>query len=269
MTYSVTLPLSGYAGWNFLKRTQEKQQALLASNPVQQRDEIYFRDKIAAINTAEELVADRRLLRVALGAFGLESDINNKFFIKKVLESNTLESTSLANKLSDKRYKEFASAFGFGTFSTPNTKISTFPDTIVAKFQAQSFENSVGEANGSLRIALYAERTLPELAAKNQSDATKWYTVIGSEPLRSLFQTAFNLPTSFGTLDIDQQLSTLQKKAKSTFGSSSLSQFADTALMDKLIKNYVVRAEVSSGSSTYSVKGGVALQVLQSMSLRV
>ena len=49
MTFSVTLPISGYAGWNFLKRTQEKQQALLSQNLVQQRDESYFREKIGTI----------------------------------------------------------------------------------------------------------------------------------------------------------------------------------------------------------------------------
>lgn len=263
MTYSVTLPLSGYAGWNFLKRTQEKQQALLSQNTMQQRDEAYFRDKIGSIDTAAQLVADRRLLRVALGAFGLESDINNKFFIRKVLESSTIEPKSLANKLSDKRYKDMAETFGFGTFSTPSTKLSTFAEDILAKFRQQTFEASVGEANGSLRIALYAERTLPELASKNQSQATKWYTIIGSEPLRNLFQTMFNLPSSFGTLDIDQQVATLQKKTKAMFGSASLDQFSDATSMKKLLRNYIVRAEIAGGDVSGMTKGATAMQILQ------
>lgn len=123
MSFTVTLPISGYAGWKLLKRTQSQQQALLAQNPAQQRDEDYFRQKISSVKTAEDLVSDRRLLRVALGAFGLSADLNNKFFIRKVLESDTLDSKSLASKLSDKRYKEMAEAFGFGTFSIPSTQI--------------------------------------------------------------------------------------------------------------------------------------------------
>lgn len=123
-----------------------------------------------------------------------------------------------------------------------------------------------------MRIALYAERNLPDLAAKSQTDRTKWYTVIGSEPLRSLFQTTFNLPSSFGTLDIDQQVSTLEKKSKAMFGSSSLSQFKDAAAMEKLIRNYVIRAEAANGISTSSAKGASALQILQnrqSLSIRL
>ena len=263
MTFSVTLPLSGYAGWNFLKRTQTKQQALLSQNVVQQGDEAYFRKKISTIKTAEDLVSDRRLLRVALGAFGLTSDLNNTYFVRKVLESNTLQPGSLAAKLSDKRYKEMADAFGFGSFDTPSTQISTFPDTILKKFQLQQFEEAVGAANGNMRIALYAERALPELAAKSQSDATKWYTIVGSEPLQKLFQTSFNLPQSFAALNVDQQVGILQKKAKAMFGDTAVAQFSDPTKLQDLIRSYIVRAEAASNGQALTTKGAGALQILQ------
>ena len=50
---------------------------------------------------------------VALGAFGLQDDLPNRFFIQKVLEGGTLSTDSLANKLSDPRYAALAKAFGF------------------------------------------------------------------------------------------------------------------------------------------------------------
>ena len=264
---TVTLPLSGYTGWAFLKRTQARQMAMAEANPVNQRDAAYFRSKIASINSAEDLVKDRRLLTVALGAAGLSDDINNRYFIRKVLESDTLDPKSLANKLGDKRYAELAETFGFGTFDTPRNKLSDFADQILENYQNQQFETAVGEVNGSYRISLYAERTLPELAAANSSDTTKWYKIVGSEPLRTLFQTAFGLPTSFGSLDIDQQVSALRSKAKTVFGASDLAQFAEPAKMDKLLKTYLIRAEMSEGLSTLSARGAGALQILQSTSL--
>jgi hypothetical protein len=60
-------------------------------------------------------VGDRRLLEVALGAFGLDDDIRNRFFIRKVLEEGTTSpSRRFANRLSDKRYLALAETFGFG-----------------------------------------------------------------------------------------------------------------------------------------------------------
>ncbi len=140
MSFQPVLPLSGFTGWGFLKRTMERQQAVQQALPVQKRDEAYFRDRIAKADTAEKLVNDKRLLRIALTAFGLEGDVNSKAFIQKVLEGGTLKEGSLANKLADKQYQKFAAAFGYGDFSVPRTKISTFPDEILAQFRARTFE---------------------------------------------------------------------------------------------------------------------------------
>ena len=127
MSFTPILPLSGLTGWGFLKRTMARQQAVQQSLPAQQRDEAYFRDRIGKADTAEKLVNDKRLLRIALTAFGLEGDVNSKAFIQKILEGGTLKEGSLANKLADKQYQKFASAFGYGDYSVPRTKISHFP----------------------------------------------------------------------------------------------------------------------------------------------
>ena len=114
MSFQPVLPLAGYAGWSFLKRTLARQQVAQQASPVQQRDEAYFREKIGKVTTAEQLVSDKRLLRISLTAFGLEADQNSTAFIRKVLEGGTLKEGSLANRLADKQYQKFAAAFGFG-----------------------------------------------------------------------------------------------------------------------------------------------------------
>lgn len=170
MTFQPVLPLSGYAGWGFLKRTVDRQQAVQQTQPAQQRDEAYFRQKIGSISTAGQLVSDRRLLRVALTAFGLEGDVNNRAFVQKILEGGTIKADSLANRLADKQYQKFSAAFGFGDFSVPRTKISTFPDEVLARFRSRSFETAVGAQNNTYRLGLNAERELPELAARPISE---------------------------------------------------------------------------------------------------
>jgi hypothetical protein len=244
VSFQPVLPLSGYTGWAFLKRTMSKQQAVQQALPVQQRDEAYFRDKIGKADTAEKLVNDKRLLRIALTAFGLEGDVNNTAFVRKILEGGTLKEGSLANKLADKQYQKFAAAFGYGDFSVPRTKISTFADEILTQYRARSFETAVGEQNNTYRLAMNAEREVGALAAKTSSDAAKWYTILGSEPLREVFQTALGLPDSFSSIDIDQQVSVLKAKTRAAFGSSDVSQFSDSARMEALTRRFLVRAEI-------------------------
>ena len=71
MSFQPVLPLAGYVGWGFLKRTMARQQVVQQALPATQRDEAYFRDKIGNADTAEKLVSDKRLLRIAL--YGLRA----------------------------------------------------------------------------------------------------------------------------------------------------------------------------------------------------
>ena len=263
MTFAPALPLSGYGGWTFLKRTGPTQQAVFNAQPQQKRDEDYFRANIGKVNTADDLVNDRRLLRVALGAFGLDADINNKAFIKKVLADGTLRDGTLANRLADKQYQKLSSAFGFGDFKTPSNKISDFADKILAQFRQRGFEGAVGEQNGDLRLAMNLERELPALVTKSGSDDVLWFTVMGNAPLRQVFQRALGLPDSFGTLDLDRQLATFKDRAERQFGSDSLRQFADPKKIDDLLRQFFARSGASGDAAT--VRGSTALALLQSI----
>ena len=250
--FTPVVPNGGPGGWAFLNRTLASQKKAFAADPAFKRDEVYFRDRIGAVSTAEELVADRRLLSTALTAFGLESDANNKAFLRKILEDGTLRADALGNRLADKRYLEFSRAFGFGDFPVPNTKRSDFADRILAAAQSRRFESAVGAQNGPMRLALNAQRELPQIAARGSSENAKWFSIMGSPPLRSLVQTALNIPLQFAGSDIDKQLELFKDRAEKLLGSADPTQFADPKRVEKLIRQYLVRSESQATSSTAS-----------------
>lgn len=262
MNYAPAIPLGGYAGYAFLKRTMAAQTAAHAASPEMRRDEDYFRARIGSVTTAEALVSDRRLLKVALGAFGLDADINAKAFIRKVLTDGTLTTDGLANRLADKRYLAFSKAFGFGDYGIPRTQLSDFADGIVAAYKTRSFESAVGAKDNSLRLALNAGRELADLAGSSSGDTTKWLGVLGSSPLRQVFETALGLPAGFGAIDLDQQLATLREKTERAFGRADLAQFADPGAREALVRRYLVRAEVAANGGGLAAGVG-ALAILR------
>jgi hypothetical protein len=246
MTFSPALPFGGYGGWTVLKRTVPAQMAAFDAQPQQKRDMDYFRENIAKVRTADALVADRRLLQVALGAFGLEGDINNKAFIRKVLAEGTLKEGSFANRLADKQYQKLSAAFGFGDFTTPRNVISGFADRILSQYRQRGFETAVGAQNANFRLAMNIERELPALAARQGSEDFLWLTVLGSAPMRSVFQTAFGLPSSFASIDLDKQLETLKDRTASAFGSASVRQFTDPQKTEALVRRFLTRADIDA-----------------------
>lgn len=264
MTYTPIIPATGYAGWKLLNRTMDKQKATFVASAEIQRDEEYFRAKIGTITTAEELVSDRRLMKVALGAFGLDADIDNKYFIRKVLEEGTLASDSLANKLADKTYLKFSEAFGFGDFSVPRTALSDFADEILGKYETRQFEVAVGDSDESLRLALSIQRELPDLAAGTTSNNARWYSIIASSSLSTVMQSALGLPTSIESLDVDQQLEIYKEKAEAVFGTSDVSELAEADNLERVVRLYLVRTQIDSATS--ATGSSIALQLLQGTS---
>ncbi len=261
MTFQPVVPFGGYVGWQFLQRTLTNQtDAFVESAPIARATDA-FRDRIASIQTAEQLVADRELLAVALGAFGLDDDINNKAFLERILGDGTTADDALANRLSDKRYRALSDAFGFAA-PVPRTQLSFFADEIIARYEDKQFQRAVGEQNNDLRLAMNVRGELADIAAGGASDDAKWFAVMGSPPLRQVFETALGLPSSFGRIDIDQQREGFQERAQAIFGTDRVTDFTDPELEEQLIRLFTIRSEAASQSATTS--GSVALALLQS-----
>lgn len=258
--FQPTLPFSGYAGWTFLERTMERQSELLSETPANERLTTHFREKIGQVLTPEQLVEDRQLLEVALGAFGLSEDINNKAFIRKVLSDGTQSADSLANKLADDRYAAFSEAFGFDG-AAPKTIFSGFADSILQSYSVRSFEVAVGEQQDDLRLALNAKRELEGISAGTDSEDAKWFRVMGNTALRTVFETALNLPSSFSQLDLDKQLDVFKDKARARFGSQDVAQFQDPKAMEGLIQQFLLQTEIQSINQTTS-SASIALSLI-------
>ena len=259
--FQPAIPLSGLVGWRFVQSTYTAQRTAFDASPQLKREADYFREKIGSITSAQDLVADRQLMTVTLGAFGLQDDINNRYFIQKMLEEGTTAPDALANRFTDTRYRDMSEAFGFGPTELTRTGFSDFADTIVEKYLTNSFEIAAGNVDETMRFALYVQRTLPEVSGEDGSEAQKWFTIMGQAPLRAVFETVFNLPQSFGQTDIDQQLRVFQARSQSEFGSSDPAQFLDSEKLDDLVTKYVARAQISQFQASVSSQT-IALQLL-------
>lgn len=253
---------SGLVGWQFLQRTYDQQFAAFNQSVALKRDTDHFAENIANVSTAQELVADRRMLTVALGAFGLQDDINNRFFIEKMLSEGTTAEDALATRFADTRYRDLSAAFGFGPGEQRGALREGFTDEIIARFQASSFEIAAGNQDDNMRLALYAERTIGEVVGGDGSDRRKWFSIMGQAPLRNLFETAFGLPDAFGQSDIDFQVGVFQDRAQRLFGVSDPAQFAEPETLERLITTFLARSQLDGGGAGAS-GAAIALTLLQ------
>lgn len=262
MTFQPVVPFGGYLGWQFLQRTMDAQQTAFKESAQVKRDTDYFRENIVNVRTAEELADDRRLLSVALGAFGLEDDINNRFFIRKILEDGTTDPDALGNRLADKRYFAMSQTFGLGLGEISLTSSTQFADRIIADFQDKQFARAVGESDENMRLALNVDDGLQDIIDTTRANDARWFSILGNAPLRRVIETALGLPSSIASIDLDQQLSTFKDRARSVLGSDEVADLASPERQEDLIRLFLVRAQAQEFSGTSS--GTVALNLLRS-----
>ncbi len=85
-------------------------------------DEVgYYVSNISNVKSIDDLMADSRLLYVAMGAFGLDSTLETPERIREMMEGGVADPDSPANKLADKRYANFVAAFDFAAHGDATT----------------------------------------------------------------------------------------------------------------------------------------------------
>src|SRR5437879_6070525 len=86
------------------------------------RDTNYYAAHIGKVTSIDDFLGDYRLYSYAMKAFGLEDMAYAKAFMRKVLTEGVASSDTFANRLSDKRYADFAKAFDFAALGAQATR---------------------------------------------------------------------------------------------------------------------------------------------------
>jgi hypothetical protein len=246
MTIGAAL-LPSLAGWQVMNKTAAAEKARFVKQPEVAREIEYFKANIGKIETPADLVKDRRLLAVALEAFGLGGDVNAQGRVRKVLEEGTIDPKALANKLIDPRYKEMSGAFAFDMLGNQRLKDKEFVQSVIDRYQTAKFEAEVGEDNDALRNAMYFKRKI--------GGVTNWYNVLADKALFAVVKTGLGLPDDFSKIDVDRQADILESKVK-------LATFKDPAKLDQFATRYLA---VNSALESQNTITSPALQILSSM----
>jgi hypothetical protein len=168
-----------------------------AAKPQVARETAYYLENIKNVKSIDDFLADDRIFAYAMTAFGLRDMAYAKAFMRKVLTEGIADSDSFANKLADRRYREFADTFNFAQFGTTTTIFDVTRQGTVDRYVRQTLEEDAGVQDEGVRLALYFER--------KAADLTSPFSILADPALLKVVQTALNLPASMSLLDIDKQ----------------------------------------------------------------
>src|SRR5206468_9306120 len=113
--------LSTIADYTRLTKDMGKSMTQVATEPDVSRDTDYFLSHIGSVKTVDDFLKDYRLYSYAMKAYGLSDMTYAKAFMRKVLTEGVTDKNAFANKLTDSRYREFATAFNFAALGDKAT----------------------------------------------------------------------------------------------------------------------------------------------------
>lgn len=183
-----------------------------------------FEKKAPEITTVDGLLKDRRTLEFVLSAFQLEEKVDAKGILKKLLTEDPVNDKSLANILSDPRYKAFAKAMEPLRLGSKPFSSATFVATLVKGYETNEFEKYQGEQTPGLREALYFKR--------NIGGITKTMQLLGSKALTEVVRVALGLPKEMGLLPVAKQAKLIEQHL-------DVSKFSDGKFVDRFIDRYL------------------------------
>ena len=208
------------------------------------REEEYFRANIGNVEAPEDILEDFRLYRYVMTAFDLQGAMDARAIVQKVLEEGADETSDLAVRLSDAKYRELTEAFAFNLSGNLKLLLPDFIDEVAARYQRVQLEIDAGETSNGARLAAYFDRRMEGI--------TSWFQVLADPPLREVVFTALNLPDSVQTEDIDKLAARLEDRI-------ALTDLQDPEKRTEFIQRFAINTDIASTSFTAQ---NAAVQIL-------
>lgn len=204
----------------------------------------YYVAHVSDLHSIDDLMGDKRLLDFALTSYGLDPATETPEHVRALLEGGVDDPESLANTATNKGYAGFVSAFNFVRYGDEATTVNAAQETTVDNYLRQTLEETEGDKNEGVRLALYFQRKAPEL--------TSYYQILGDTALSQVVRTGLNLPDAMSQADIDKQVEVLKDKF-------DLADFKDPEKLQDFLQRFTTMWEIDNPSDTSAQNSIAAL----------
>ncbi|WP_108662727.1 DUF1217 domain-containing protein [Acuticoccus kandeliae] len=222
--------------YRLIAQNLDRSLAITASQGPVKLESEYYLENYRNISSIDEFLADTRLFRFAMTAYGLADLAFAKGYMRKILEEGVTEPDSLANRTSDNRLREFAAAFDFESFGDLTMRREINGQPTVDRYVRQTMEVDAGEVDGEgVRLALYFERMAPKIDSA--------FDILADAALFKVVRTVLGLPTAFSAIDIDRQAAVLEEEI-------DFESFSDPVELDRFLTRFTAVWDATEVTST-------------------
>lgn len=235
------------AAFETAETNQTQDVAAVAAEPQVARDIAAFRAAVASAKTPADLLNNPQALTVLLTANGLGSQTDYTALAQKALLSNTKDSSSLANTLSDTRWQTVAKTYDFANSGLSIIQKPATLDAIASGYAQVQWEDSLDQTTPGLSSALDFHSRASTIKSVDQ--------ILGDSTFRTVVTTALGIPEQIAFQPLEAQ-------EKAISSQIDVTKFSDPTFVDNLTKQYLIaNAQNNSSSSSSGSSAGSLLSL--------
>lgn len=228
------------------ERNQTREIKLTAAQPTVQHTITAFTRAVTGAKSVAQLLANPTVMNVLLTANGMSDMVGYTALVTKVLTSNLADPKSLANTLTDTRWKTLAQTYNFATNGLTGIQNPATLTTIANGYAQVTWQATQDQVTPGLSNALAFKAKAATITSVDQ--------VLGDPVLRDVVTTALGIPKqiAFQTLNAQEQAISTR---------IDLKKFQDPSFVESFVQRYLIANAANSAASSSSTPDLTTLAV--------
>jgi len=217
------------------EQNQKQDVKVTAAQPMVQAAIKGFTAAVQSAKSMTQLLADPAFMNVLLTANGMSDQIGYTALATKALTSNLSDPNSLANQLTDTRWKTLAQTYSFfsaglAAFQKPATIAS-----IANAYATATWQTNEDSVTPGLSNALAFKPLASTITSVDQ--------ILGNPTMRTVITTALGIPEQIAFQDINAQEQAISTRI-------DITKFKDPKFVETFVQQYLIANAASSTSSS-------------------
>ena len=217
------------------EQSQTQDIKMTAAQPAVARAISAFTAGVSSAKSVQQLLANPAVMQVLLTANGLADQIPYTALAQKALQSNLTDPASLANKLTDTRWKPVVQTYDFANSGLKTIQNPKVISTIANAYGEVTWRQSLDAATPGLSNALTFRSEASTITSVDQ--------ILGDPVMRTVVTTALGIPEQIA-------FQPLQAQEKAISAQLDVTKFQDPKYVESFVQRYLLAANSSSSATS-------------------
>ena len=216
------------------ERNQTQDVKVTAAQPMVKAAVGAFTQAVTSAKSMTQLLANPQFMNVLLTANGMSDQVGYTALATKALTSNLSDPSSLANQLTDTRWKTLAQKYDFSASGLKSLQNPATIAQIANDYATASWETSQDQVTPGLSNALAFKAQASTITSVDQ--------ILGDPTMRAVVTTTLGIPQQIAFQSLDAQEKAISSRI-------DITQFKSPSFVESFVQRYLIANAANASSS--------------------